>query len=56
VQSTVVDQLNIGGIELRQVPAAINPNMDGLALLGMSALSSLDWRQTGDELIIEVAR
>ncbi len=56
VQSTVVDQLNIGDIELRQVPAAINPNMDGFALLGMSALSSLEWRQTGDELIIEGVR
>jgi aspartyl protease family protein len=53
VQSTVVEQLRIGDIELSQVPAAINPNMDGFALLGMSALSSLHWRQTGDELIIE---
>jgi len=53
VQSTEVRQLQIGGIELRRVPAAINPNMDGFALLGMSALSSLHWRQTGDELIIE---
>ena len=56
VQSTVVDQLNIGDIELRQVPAAINPNMDGFALLGMSALSSLVWRQTGNELLIEGVR
>lgn len=53
VHSTVVDQLRIGDIELSQVPAAINPNMDSFALLGMSALSSLHWRQTGDELIIE---
>lgn len=53
VQSTEVDRLRIGDIELSQVSAAINPNMDGFALLGMSALSSLHWRQTGDELIIE---
>lgn len=52
VQSTSVNTLRMGNIELYDLPAAINPHMDGYALLGMSALVNLEWRQRGDELII----
>lgn len=52
VMSTEVGSLKIGDIELYQLPAAINPHMDGYALLGMSALVNLEWTQRGDKLII----
>lgn len=52
VWSTEVGQLNIGDIQLQDIPAAINPHMDGYALLGMSALVNLEWTQSGDRLIL----
>lgn len=52
VKSTEVDSLKMGDIELYQIPASINKHMDGEALLGMSALSNLEWQQSGDKLII----
>lgn len=52
VFSTQVDNLKMGEVEMYQVPAAINPHMEGYALLGMSALANLEWRQSGDKLII----
>jgi len=52
VMSTEVGRLKIGDIELYQLPAAINPHMQGYALLGKSALVNLEWRQSGDKLIL----
>ena len=52
VYSTEVESLEMGAISLHRVPAAINPYMEGYALLGMSALANLEWRQKGDQLII----
>ena len=50
---TNLSRLNIGGIVLHDVPAHINPHMDGDALLGMSALQALEWRQVDDQLILK---
>ncbi|MBC6428910.1 MAG: TIGR02281 family clan AA aspartic protease [Cellvibrionales bacterium] len=50
VRATEVAHLMMGNIELFDIPAAINPHMDGPALLGMSALANLEWTQIGDEL------
>ena len=52
VFSTEVSHLQMADIELHQIPAAINPHMQGYALLGMSALVNLEWSQRGDQLII----
>jgi len=52
VYATEVGSLEIGEINLYQLPAAINPHMEGYALLGMSALANLEWSQKGDQLII----
>lgn len=52
VRSAEVDRLKIGDIQLYELPASINPHMDGEALLGMSALANLEWTQRGDKLII----
>lgn len=50
--STRLEKLQIGPIELYDVLAAIQPNMEGEALLGMSALGELEWSQRGNELTI----
>lgn len=50
---TRIDSLQIGDIQIRDVDATINPGMtDNEILLGMSALGQLDFRQTGDWLIL----
>ncbi len=50
---THISRLNLGGIELHDVRASINPHMDGeLILLGMSFLKHLEFTQRGDTLII----
>lgn len=50
---TRIDNLQIGDIRIRDVDATINPGMaDNEILLGMSALGQLDFRQTGDWLIL----
>lgn len=57
VYSTVVEHLTIGDIELRDLAASINPAMDGdVILLGMSALSRIEFSQQGDQLILRQSR
>lgn len=53
VTETFVDTLTIGDIVLRNVDANINPGMrDNEVLLGMSALSQLEFTQRGEWLIL----
>lgn len=53
VYSAVLDELRIGDITLQQVPASINPAMQGDAvLLGMSALKHIEFTQRGDSLTL----
>ena len=52
--ATKIDTLAIGPIVLRDVSAAIAPNLEAEALLGMSALSGLEWSQSGDRLTIRI--
>lgn len=53
VYKTQLDQLSIGNIILYNVAANINPAMRGdEILLGMSALKRVEFRQTGDQLIL----
>lgn len=54
VYATRLDKVNLGGLELREVRASINPQMqDGEVLLGMSFLKHLEFTQRGDELILK---
>jgi aspartyl protease family protein len=51
--ATHIDLLALGDIELQQVGASINPQMEGeTILLGMSVLKQLEFTQRGDTLII----
>lgn len=53
VRSTTIDSLRLGPIELTNVKAALNPGMDGdEILLGMSALKTLDFSQSGRYLTL----
>lgn len=52
VYATRIDQLTIGNINLYQVSASINPGMDDLILLGMSALKQVELTQRGDTLTL----
>lgn len=53
VYDTRISTLSLGGIELRNVRASINPHMDDdVALLGMSFLGQLEWTQKGDTLTL----
>jgi aspartyl protease family protein len=53
VYMTELDQLQIGGIELYDLRASINPHMDGKTiLLGMSALREIEFRQQGSVLTL----
>lgn len=53
VYATRLDSVNLGGIELSNVRANINPYMDmDDILLGMSFLKHLNFSQQGDQLII----
>lgn len=50
---TRIPRLLLGGIELHDVRASINPHMPGeTVLLGMSVLRQLEFTQSGDKLII----
>ena len=54
VYRTQLDSLSVGNIQLRDVPAHINPGMkSNEILLGMSALKRVEFRQTGNQLILE---
>ncbi len=53
VYATIIDHLQLGTIELHNVRASINPGMKGnKVLLGMSALSAVEFRQTNGQLIL----
>jgi len=50
---TRISSLDLGGIELHDIRASINPHMGGdTILLGMSFLKHLEFTQRGDTLII----
>ncbi len=49
---TRIDRLELGPIVLTNVPASVNPHMDGEILLGMSALKSLELNQRNQQLIL----
>lgn len=51
--ATELDTLRIGRIQISDTPAAINPEMkEEFVLLGMSALSLLQFSQEGDNLVL----
>lgn len=51
---TRIDRIALGGIELRDVAASINPSMGGdEVLLGMSFLRHVQFRQGSEGLVIE---
>lgn len=53
VYSTIVDELVIGNIVLRDVQASITPSMPGeTILLGMSVLRQIEFSQRGDTLTL----
>lgn len=53
IYSTVIDELRIGDIVLRDVRASINPAMhESMVLLGMSALGQVDFNQQGSQLTL----
>ena len=53
VFATTLDRVSLGGIELQDINANINPYMEGdEVLLGMSFLKYLDFSQEGDQLLI----
>lgn len=47
---TRIEAVEIGGVRVEDVRAAILPNMDDEVLLGMSFLRHFDWQQRGGEL------
>ncbi len=50
---TTLDSLSIGPLEIRGVPASINPSMQDMEiLLGMSVLKHIEFTQRGDTLIL----
>lgn len=51
--TTTIKSLRLGDIELRDVRASINPQMQGMdILLGMSALGQLEFEQNSEGLIL----
>lgn len=51
VWQTSIRELQLGGIQLHDLPATINPHMSGTSvLLGMSALKRVEFQQSGKEL------
>lgn len=53
VWRTRIDQLTIGDIQLRDVPASINPHSEDAILLGMSALGQIEFVQSGETLTLK---
>lgn len=50
--ATILDNVRLGDIELRNVRATIAPNMDDEVLLGMSFLRQLEFTQRNNQLIL----
>ena len=48
---TIINELDIGPIQLRNIKAIITPNLSEV-LLGMSVLKQLEFTQRGDELTV----
>lgn len=56
IYSTIIDELNLGGITLYNVRASINPAMhESMVLLGMSALRQIEFNQQGSRLTLRHA-
>lgn len=55
---TRIERLSIGGIEVHDVAASINPGMnhDTSILLGMSVLKNIEFTQRGDQLTLRLVR
>lgn len=53
---TRIDELQLGSMVFRDVRANIVPGLDGAILLGMSALSSVEFRQRDGELVLRQQR
>ncbi|MEH6358200.1 MAG: retropepsin-like aspartic protease [Pseudomonadales bacterium] len=53
IYATRIEKLTIGNITLTNVPASINPSMDDLILLGMSALRQVELTQRGNTLTLK---
>jgi aspartyl protease family protein len=53
---TRIERLSIGGIEVYDVAASINPGMnhDASILLGMSVLKNIEFTQRGDQLTLRL--
>lgn len=57
VHRTQIDQLTLGSIQMQDVPASINPGMDGdEILLGMSFLKQLEFSQKDGKLTLKQAQ
>lgn len=57
VYATRIRRLELGPLVLRDIPAHVNPHMDGdEVLLGMSALRELEFTQRGDRLTLRPYR
>lgn len=57
VYRTVLSELRLGGIQLQDVRASLNPGMrDDAILLGMSALKDLELSQRGGQLTLRQYR
>ncbi len=55
VYRIILDSVKLGAIELKNIPAHINPNMDGKAvLLGMSFLKHLELNQKDKTLTLRI--
>lgn len=53
VYRVILDSVQLGAIELKNVPAHVNPHMNGKAvLLGMSFLKHVDWIQKDKQLTL----
>ena len=47
-----LDSVDIGGVVLNHVDAAVLENLDGVALLGMSYLNRMEMRRSGDSMTL----
>ena len=53
IYQTRIARLDLGQIKLTNIDASINPSMKGAILLGMSALSQIDFTQQADTLTLK---
>jgi aspartyl protease family protein len=53
IYQTRIARLDLGQIKLTNIDASINPNMKGAILLGMSALSQIEFTQQADTLTLK---